>query len=321
MWDQIRLIDSVEGNVSKFVFTKNDAVAEAVLYRYPDYKTRTVICCSTMSGCPVGCRFCGAGNHFVRSLTGDEIVSQVVQALEEANIREGAQPAEMERLQIMFMSMGEPMLNHRGMTEALKQLSKMFPEAALLVSTTAPAVDYQWFINLSVAIDKIGLQFSIHESTDAARNELIPFNKKLSLAEIAEVGIWWWETTGRNPFINYCAHNNNTTPEDVARLQALFPAHIFKTTVSVICESNDGMPSRNNYQVSLASNFSELMVAAGYDVRVFDPAGQDDIGGGCGQLWFVQDWMLQHPDKARPSCGNGRKHIGAPRLLFANELS
>ena len=29
----------------------------------------------------------------------------------------------------------------------------------------------------------------------------------------------------------------------------------------------------------------------GYNVRVFDPAGQDDIGGGCGQLWYVQEWM------------------------------
>ena len=45
------------------------------------------------------------------------------------------------------------------------------------------------------------------------------------------------------------------------------------------------------------------MLECGFDVRVFDPAGQDDIGGGCGQLWFVQDWMKKNPDKARPSIG------------------
>ena len=33
---------------------------------------------------------------------------------------------------------------------------------------------------------------------------------------------------------------------------------------------------------------------AGYNVRVFNPDGQDDIGGGCGQLWFVQEWMKNH---------------------------
>lgn len=38
---------------------KKDMVAEAVLYKYNSYYDRTVICCSVMSGCPVGCRFCG----------------------------------------------------------------------------------------------------------------------------------------------------------------------------------------------------------------------------------------------------------------------
>ena len=39
------------------------------------------------------------------------------------------------------------------------------------------------------------------------------------------------------------------------------------------------------------------MMLAGYNVRVFDPSAQDDVGGGCGQLWFVQDWMHKNPDK------------------------
>ena len=66
-WKDIRRIESDEGNVCKFVYKNNTAVAESVLYRYPTYKERTVICCSTQSGCPVGCRFCGAGDHFVRN--------------------------------------------------------------------------------------------------------------------------------------------------------------------------------------------------------------------------------------------------------------
>jgi 23S rRNA (adenine2503-C2)-methyltransferase len=77
MWNEIKKIDSSNLDVSKYVFEKPDAVAEAVLYKYPTYKERTVICCSTQSGCPVGCRFCGAGDNFVRSLTGKEIHQQV----------------------------------------------------------------------------------------------------------------------------------------------------------------------------------------------------------------------------------------------------
>src|SRR5690554_2299726 len=107
MFDDVKIIDSAEGNVSKYVFTARKGVAEAVLYRYPDYATRTVICCSTMSGCPVGCRFCGAGDYFVRALSAAEIVEQVRRCVGDT----GVDPRDIQRLQIMFMSMGEPLLN------------------------------------------------------------------------------------------------------------------------------------------------------------------------------------------------------------------
>lgn len=49
------------------------------------------------------------------------------------------------------------------------------------------------------------------------------------------------------------------------------------------------------------------------DVKIVaDPAGQDTIGGGCGQLWFVQDWFEQNPNKAKPSCGRGKPVIHTP---------
>jgi adenine C2-methylase RlmN of 23S rRNA A2503 and tRNA A37 len=86
MWNEIKEINSTDNNVKKFVFTKDNAVAESVLYKYPTYDERTVICCSTMSGCPVGCRFCGAGDNFVRSLTAEEIVSQPVHLLKQTGV-------------------------------------------------------------------------------------------------------------------------------------------------------------------------------------------------------------------------------------------
>jgi len=46
---------------------------------------------------------------------------------------------------------------------------------------------------------------------------------------------------------------------------------------------------------------------------MFDPAGQDDIGGGCGQLWFVQDWMRKNGSYARPSAGHGLPVVHTPR--------
>ena len=54
------------------------------------------------------------------------------------------------------------------------------------------------------------------------------------------------------------------------------------------------------------------VLGAGYSARMFDPAGQDDIGGGCGQLHYVQQWFKEHPDKARPSIGFALPVVHAP---------
>lgn len=310
IWSDIRRIDDEAERVAKFVFTKPTAVSEAVLYRYPDYKTRTVICCSTQSGCPVGCRFCGAGDHFVRSLTTEEIVSQPDHLLSLVDCK----PEEMGRLQIMFMSMGEPLLNLSALLPALRELYAKYPTAALLISTSAPKVTYGIVRNISREIPTIGLQFSVHESTDEARNKLIPFKAKLSLAEIAVEGRRWFEGVGRKPFFNYCAHDDNETDADADRIASLFPPHIWEATISVVCERNDGLPATNEHQRNLAVSFSERLLKRGFNVRVFDPAGQDTIGGGCGQLWFVQDWMNKNPDKARPSIGHGMPVVHAPTL-------
>jgi 23S rRNA (adenine2503-C2)-methyltransferase len=308
MWDQIKVVADEAEHVSKYVFSRRDAVAEAVLYRYPDYRTRTVICCSTQSGCPVGCRFCGAGDYFVRSLSAEEIVSQPQRLLEDVN----CSPDEMGRLQIMFMSMGEPLLNLKALVPAIERLHEMYPRAALLISTSAPRVDYEEVIEVSQGVPTVGLQFSVHESTDEARDALIPFKAKLTLEGIAAEGGRWHAKVGRKPFFNYCAHADNSSPADAARLLALFDPGVWCATVSVVCERDEWTPGRNAHQHGLAADFASLLVARGYDTRMFDPAGQDTIGGGCGQLWFVQQWMRDNPETARPTVGCGKPVVHAP---------
>lgn len=309
MWPNVRVVSSSDANVKKYVFTCDTAVAEAVLYKYPTYADRTVICCSTMSGCPVGCRFCGAGDNFVRSLTAEEIIAQPVRLIEDT----GVDPATMGRLQIMFMSMGEPMLNQKGLEPALIELHRRYPNAALLISTSGPRTDYEWIIRLSTKIPTIGLQFSVHESTDERRDKLIPLKGKLTLAEIATTGYRWATATGRPPFFNYCAQPHNTSTEDADRLRDLFDPHVWQATISVVCERDEGVAAANERQRTLAEGFSTKLLERGFGVRVFNPAGQDDIGGGCGQLWFVQDWMRKHPDQARPSVGRSCASVHAPR--------
>lgn len=292
-----KVFESSEGNVWKYVFTEEDMVAEAVLYKYNDFYKRTVICCSTMSGCPVGCRFCGTGNKFIRNLKSAEIVEQIQTVLKDKQITDV--DSKGERFQIMFMSMGEPLLNWDEVEGAIKELHINYPNAELLLSTIAPlAYDaINKMLNLSTQINKIGLQFSIHKSTDEQRDILIPYKDKLTLEQIRDLGSSWWYATGRHPYLNYCIDGTNNSEEDIKRLQQLFSPVIFNFTFSVVCSPNENMKEAGFKNLDTIRQFEQAFIEKGYSTRIFDPAGQDDIGGGCGQLWYVQKWMKEHQKK------------------------
>ncbi len=308
MFKNVKEIKSSDENVMKFVFEKDNAVAEAVLYKYPTYEDRTVICCSTQSGCPVGCRFCGAGDYFVRSLKFDEIVYQVDHCLSSQNI----DASKIDKFQIMVMSMGEPLLNFKELEKAFEILYTKYPQAKLLISSIGPRIDYEPVIKMCERIPNVGLQFSIHESSDEKRNKLIPFDKKLTISEISEVGEVFLARTGRKPFFNYCVKEDNSNQVDADNIKKLLNPDVFEATISVVCERDESIAAANIRQRELASNFMNMLSNHGFSTRMFDPAGQDDIGGGCGQLWFVQDWMKNNSHLVKKSVGFGMEVVHAP---------
>lgn len=306
MWNDVSHLTSSDENVKKFIFKKDSAIAESVLYKYPTYRQRTVMCISVMSGCPVGCTFCGTGKFYGRNLTELEIVTQVREMFDMIEQEEpDLNIDDIERFQIMFMSMGEPLLNIHNLQRAIRILSDMTNgKAALLISTIGPTSGWDTLNEISKEFPQVGLQFSVHESTDEARNKLIPFKAKMTLEMIANQGIAWHNLTGRRPFFNYCVHEGNCTDADVERLAALFDPAIWECTLSVVCEADEKMSDAVQHNLDRINNFSGRMVAKGYNTRVFNPAGQDDIGGGCGQLWQVQKFAEENPRWMRPSAGS-----------------
>lgn len=292
---KFKVFDSSEGNVWKYVFTKDDMVAEAVLYRYNTFYDRTVICCSVMSGCPVGCSFCGTGSKFVRNLNKDEIVEQINIVLSDKGLIDDIND-KCKKLQFMFMSMGEPMLNFQEVELAIRELNKKFSNADLLLSTIGCDNDevFGRIVNLSKEISKVGLQFSIHKSNDLERNKLIPFKKKMSLKKIRDAGIIWWKETGRKPYLNYCVDGTNNRDNNFLELTNLFSPVVFNFTFSVVCSSDENMKDKSFRNLDIIKEFQNKFLNEGYNVRTFDPAGQDDIGGGCGQLWYVQQWLKKY---------------------------
>ena len=298
---EYKIFRSSDTNVAKFVFEKKETekvkgiAVEAVLYRYNSFKERTVICCSTQCGCPVGCAFCGTGKFFVRNLTSDEIVEQVEVALHTID----CPTDEIAKFQIMFMSMGEPFLNYTNLEGAIITLAEKYPNAQLLVSTSAPksiTANFGRFINLSKKYEKVGIQFSVHESSDDRRAKLIPTPTSL-LSEIGILGEEWAAQTGRRPFFNYCVHEGNNKQEDIECLLKSFNPYVWECTLSVICEKDNTVKNAIEEKLDIIKDFSKRMAAAGFSLRVFNPAGQDDIGGGCGQLWYFQDWLNKQRKK------------------------
>jgi len=291
----IECFEGANPNVKKYVFTDVDAVYETVVYKYGSYKERTVICCSVQSGCPVGCVFCGTGKRFIRNLKRDEIIGQIMEVLKRENI---GNSFPIKKFQIMFMSMGEPMLNIGQVSMAVYTLNEMFPKAQLLLSTMGindkEALDE--IIEMAEDINKVGLQFSLHNSIDAERNEIIPFKNKMTVREIRDYGVKWHKATKRKPYINYCVTIDNSRTEHIERMFDLFDPNVFCFTFSTICNADkDCKEDQTDYtgMYLMQSKFLDK----GYDVRLFDPAGKDDIGGGCGQLWYVQEWLESHATK------------------------
>lgn len=288
---KMKRFDSSDSNVFKYVFDFGDRVAEAVLYRYGSFEERTVLCVSTQSGCKVGCKFCGTGENFVGNLDAVQIVQQVETIFEDqglVNINTSC-----AKLQIMFMSMGEPMLNYKEVEKSMWDLHNAYPNAQLLLSSIGPNVpkDFMRLMVESVRNEKIGLQFSIHKSNDDERDQLIPFEAKMNLNDIRNYGVRWWAATRRKVYLNYCVDGTNNSEEDVELLMMRFPPNVFAFTFSVICSADETMKDAGYRELDTIREFEDRFKEEGYDTRIFDPAGQDDCGGGCGQLWYVQDWM------------------------------
>jgi 23S rRNA (adenine2503-C2)-methyltransferase len=112
--------------------------------------------------------------------------------------------------------------------------------------------------------------------------------------ELRDHGIAWFLATNRPVYLNYCIDGKNNTQKDIQNLKMMFSPIMFYLTFSVICDSGqDTIKAASFRNHDIIKDVMTSFISDGYNVRMFDPAGQDDIGGGCGQLWYVQDWLKE----------------------------
>ena len=139
--------------------------------RYRD--GRRSVCISSQSGCPLTCTFCATGQmQFRRNLTAGEILDQALhfRRIEPMN-------------HVVFMGMGEPMLNIDAVLDAARRLPDLgVTHRRTTVSTVG------WLPGLRRFVDEveepIRLALSLHAPTDALRSELMPVNDRYPLEDV-----------------------------------------------------------------------------------------------------------------------------------------
>jgi 23S rRNA (adenine2503-C2)-methyltransferase len=157
---------------TKYLFKLADgAVIEAV--DIPDRGRRT-LCISSQAGCALACRFCvtgywGAG----RNLTAGEIVGQVLAVRRDTDLPAG--------LNVVFMGMGEPLLNVDAVGEALEVLAESISPRRMTLSTSGviPGIEAmgRWERRPNLAV-------SLHAPDDERRSRLMPINRTYPLADL-----------------------------------------------------------------------------------------------------------------------------------------
>ena len=174
--------DSADGTI-KWLFDVGDGNAVETVFIPED--DRGTLCVSSQAGCAVGCRFCSTGHQgFSRNLTTGEILSQLWFA--EHTLRQQFNTTERVISNVVMMGMGEPLQNYSALVPALRA---MLDDHGYGLSRRRVTVSTSGVVPM---MDRLGqdvpvaLAVSLHASTDALRDNLVPLNRKYPLHELMD---------------------------------------------------------------------------------------------------------------------------------------
>jgi 23S rRNA (adenine2503-C2)-methyltransferase len=265
---------SVDGTTKMLLRAFDGAQIEAVMI--PEDHRHT-LCVSTQVGCPLMCSFCATGAlGFTRNLTTSEIVDQVLEAR-----RRMPQGETLSNL--VFMGMGEPLLNLPAVSEAIRLFTdpKAFGMAARRITVSTAGVLPQIAPLLEVA--PIHLAVSLHATTNEVRDVLVPLNKRFPLEMLLATLREEPRINRRRPvFFEYTLMEGvNDSVEDARRLPRLLDGIPSKLNVIPMNPHPDA-PYRPP-SPAVIDRFTAVLHAAGVRVTLRRDRGRD-IDAACGQL-------------------------------------
>jgi 23S rRNA (adenine2503-C2)-methyltransferase len=270
-----RIVDrtaSADGTVKYLFELAEGATIEAV--DIPDEDRRT-FCISSQAGCGLACRFCVTGYWGPgRNLSAGEIVGQVL-----AIRRDGDLPPSGYNL--VFMGMGEPLMNLEGVRGALDVLTETVSWRRITVSTAGvvPGIDA-----MAAWERRPNLALSLHAPDDERRSALMPINRSYPLAELMASLERYPLERGRKITVEYILIRDfNETPEDADALARLLRGLDVKVNLIPINPDpvlGDDMVPPDDERVDV---FRARLERRGLVATVRRRRG-DDVSAACGQL-------------------------------------
>jgi 23S rRNA (adenine2503-C2)-methyltransferase len=208
---------SNDGTVKSRFKTVEGHLVEGVLIPTDERKTA---CVSSQVGCSLSCKFCATGYmDRKRNLNYDEIYDQVVLINQQSEAAFGKKLSN-----IVFMGMGEPLLNYSNVLKAIERISAedglgMSPRR-ITVSTAGVAKMIR-----KLGDDKVRfkLALSLHAANDKKRNEIMPVNETNNIKALVEALNYFYKQTGNEITLEYILFQNfNDSLEDADELVRIF---------------------------------------------------------------------------------------------------
>jgi 23S rRNA (adenine2503-C2)-methyltransferase len=243
---------------------------------------RATICVSSQVGCAVDCQFClTALLGLKRNLSAGEIVGQVIAVLNDVSKgSERISPPE-DRINLVFMGMGEPLLNYDNFMTAVRLLAEGcgIPESRMTVSTAGVVPRIR---DLGAEPVRPKLAISLNASNDETRARIMPIDRKWNLAMLTEAAREFPLRKREQLTFEYVLLGGvNDAPENAREVLRLVRG--IRAKVNLIAW-NPGpgvafvMPDAERVQA-----FQSILIAAGVPTFIRKPRGRD-IYAACGQL-------------------------------------
>jgi 23S rRNA (adenine2503-C2)-methyltransferase len=254
---------------------------ESVLMRYPARgwrKARATVCISSQAGCAVGCPFCATGElGFERDLTAAEIVDQA------RFWRHWLAGVGQRLANVVFMGMGEPLLNPGPVLEAAAALTDParfgLGSRHVTISTSGVLPGMERLIEER---PQYTLAVSLHAARPELRDVLVPLNRRYPVDEVVDAASRYAAITGRRVTYEYVMIDSiNDTPDDAAALARLLRGHL--AHVNLIPMNPVAHTPWQPSSLPRTEAFATILRGAAISTTVRRNRGVD-IGAACGQL-------------------------------------